>query len=69
MGTVFDYKSEAEHNPNINTEVIAATMNFQKILIKSGVGKKASYRIDRPSEQRNENLRLSKDQKIVTRVF
>lgn len=69
MSTVFDYQKEAKNNPNINEEVITTTMKFQKFLIKAGVWKKASYKIDRPSEQRNESLRPTKEAKIVTRVF
>lgn len=69
MSTIFDYRKEAKSNPNVNGEIIADTIKFQKFLIKAGVGKKASYKIDRPSEQRNESLKLSKKPKIVTRVF
>ncbi len=69
MGTVFDYQKEAENNLGINVEIITDTIKFQRFLIKAGIGKKASYRIDRPSEQRNESLRLSKEPGIVTRVF
>lgn len=69
MSTVFDYQKEAESNPNVNVEIITNTIRFQQFLIKTGVGKKASYKIDRPSEQRNQSFRLTKEVKVVTRVF
>lgn len=69
MSTVFDYQKEAESNPCINVDIITDTIKIQKFLIKTGVGKKASYKIDRPSEQRNESLRLSKEPRMITRVF
>lgn len=69
MSMVFDYQKEAENNPNINTGIITDTMRFQKFLIKTGVGKKASYKIDRPSEQCYKSFRPTKEAKVVTRVF
>lgn len=69
MATVFDVQEKAKNNPNINVEMVANTMKIQEVLIKFGVGKKASYKIDRPSEQRDESFKLAKDPKIITRIF
>lgn len=69
MNTVFDPGAEAKNNPHVNVELITATMDFQNFLLRSGIGRKASYRIDSPSDQRNEMCKQSNEQKIVTRIF
>ncbi len=69
MSTLFDYKDEAKRNPRVNAKILADTMDIREFLVKSGVVRNASYKIDRPSEQRNEACKFSNEHKIVTRIF